>query len=464
MTPNSSTRRGFLQKVSAGAAAVGAVPRTSSADNPARPNIVYLHSHDSGRYLQPYGCPVPTPNLQRLAAEGVLFRNAFSGAPTCSPSRAALLSGQCAHRSGMLGLAHRGFRMNDYNQHLVHTLRQASYHTVLAGIQHVASKPDLIGYDEIMRPRTMSAADVAPAAVAFLDKQPHTPFFLDVGFFETHREYPQPTPQDDPRFIQPPSPIPDTPATRLDTARYHASARILDDGVGLVLAALERNGLAANTLVISTTDHGIAFPRMKCNLEDAGWGVSLIMRGGRDFRGGQVCDRLVSHIDVFPTLCDLLSIERPSWLEGKSLMPVVRDEKEINEEVFAEVNYHAAYEPKRAVRTGRWKYIRRYGSMHTPVLPNCDDGLSKSLWLDLGWRNCVLPEESLYDLAFDPTEHENLARDGAAHGTLLEMRARLDRWMERTQDPLLRGPIPPPPGSEINDAEGTSPHEKTVRY
>jgi arylsulfatase A-like enzyme len=464
MIANASTsRRGFLQGLSA-AAASGALPRKASAADPQRPNIIYLHSHDSGRYLQPFGYAVPTPNLLRLASEGMLFRLAFSAAPTCSPSRAALLSGQCAHSGGMLGLAHRGFRMNDYGQHLVHTLRQAGYHTALAGIQHVAATPDPIGYDEVLHPRSMSALDVAPGAVAFLDKHLHNPFFLDIGFFETHRDYPQPTPLDDPRFIQPPSPIPDTPETRLDMAGYHASARILDDGVGRILAALERNGQAANTLVISTTDHGVAFPRMKCNLEDAGWGVSLIMRGAADFRGGRVSDGLVSHVDVFPTLCDLLNIEKPAWLQGKSLMPLVRDNRQINQEVFAEVNYHAAYEPKRAVRTNRWKYIRRYGDKHTPVLPNCDDGLSKTQWLNAGWAKRTLPSESLYDLTFDPTEHENLVTDSAAHAALLEMRSRLDRWMERTQDPLLRGPIPVPPGAQVNDPDGVSPKENTIRY
>ncbi len=85
--------------------------------------------------------------------------------------------------------------------------------------------------------------------------------------------------------------------------------------------------------------------------------------------------------------------------------------KEINDEVFAEVTYHAAYEPKRAIRTSRWKYIRRYGDKHTPVLPNCDDGLSKSVWLEYGWKNIRLPEESLYDLIFDPNERNNLAAD-----------------------------------------------------
>ncbi|NLF01445.1 MAG: sulfatase-like hydrolase/transferase, partial [Anaerolineales bacterium] len=88
-----------------------------------RPNILYIHSHDTGRYVQPYGHAIATPNIQRLADEGILFRRAFSAAPTCSPSRAALLTGQCAHSSGMLGLAHRGFCLNDVRQHLVHTLR-----------------------------------------------------------------------------------------------------------------------------------------------------------------------------------------------------------------------------------------------------------------------------------------------------------------------------------------------------
>jgi len=78
----------------------------------ARPNILYLHSHDTGRTIQPYGHAVATPHLQRLADQGVLFRRAFCAAPTCSPSRAALLTGQCPHSSGMLGLAHRGFRLN----------------------------------------------------------------------------------------------------------------------------------------------------------------------------------------------------------------------------------------------------------------------------------------------------------------------------------------------------------------
>jgi N-sulfoglucosamine sulfohydrolase len=426
-------------------------------------NIVYIHSHDSGRYLQPFGHAVPTPNLQRLATEGMLFRSAFSAAPTCSPSRAALLTGQCPHKNGMLGLAHRGFQMEDYNRHIVYTLQTAGYQTVLTGLQHVAPKPEMIGYDEILTPKGQpSAVRVAPVAAEFLNRQQTKPFFLDIGFFETHREYPEPTKDDDERYMLPPTPIPDTPATRKDTAAYHASARVLDHGVGQVLEALDRNGLTANTLVISTTDHGVAFPLMKCNLEDFGWGVSLIMRGPGGFTGGKVRDAMVSHIDVFPTLCELLGIQRPAWLEGKSMMPLVKGEaKEINEEVFAEVNFHAAYESKRAVRTHRYKYIRRYGDKYAPVLPNCDDGLSKSVWVEYGWKNMVLPEESLYDLIFDPAERNNLASDRGSSKVLADMRQRLDRWMRATNDPLLLGPVSAPHGAQVNNPDGMSPKEKT---
>jgi N-sulfoglucosamine sulfohydrolase len=91
------------------------------------PNIIYLHSHDTGRYVQPYGHQIPTPNIQRLADQGLLFRRAFCAAPSCSGSRACLLTGQWAHVNGMTGLAHRGWKLDDYGRHLVHPLREAGY-------------------------------------------------------------------------------------------------------------------------------------------------------------------------------------------------------------------------------------------------------------------------------------------------------------------------------------------------
>jgi arylsulfatase A-like enzyme len=461
------SRRAFLKNAATATLASGVIAALASGEvQNFRPNIVYIHSHDSGRYLSPYGHDVPTPHLQRLADEGTLFRRAFSVAPTCSPSRSGLLTGLYPHNNGMLGLAHRGFSLNDYRQHVVHTMKAAGYTTTLAGLQHVARKPEMIGYDRILPlPLTpgshnrMSATVVAPAAAEFLSSRPQTPFFLTVGFFETHREYPEPTRDDPANYQAPPRPIPDAPETRADFAAYRASARILDRGVAQVLDALEHNGYLENTLIISTTDHGIAFPRMKCNLTDDGWGVSLILRGPRIARG-RVENAMVSQLDIFPTLCDYLGVTPPTWLQGKSLTPLLSGNAgKVHDEIFAEVNYHAAYEPIRAVRTERWKYIRRYGDKTTPVLPNCDDSSSKTLWLNAGWGRHQLATESLYDLLFDPTEHNNLAHDPTYEEALKQMRGRLDRWMVATNDPLLRGPVQAPPGAVVNDPNGISPNE-----
>jgi len=364
----------------------------------------------------------------------------------------------------MIGLAHRGFRLKDSRQLLSYALADAGFHTALVGVQHVSTDRSELGYAQLLKAPSAGAADVAPEAVRFLRQGPPQPFFLDVGFFETHREFPKPGPEDDPRYCLPAPTVPDTPETRQDMAAFRASARALDRGIGAVLQALEDSGLAENTLVICTTDHGIAFPGMKCNLTDHGIGVMLIMRGPGGFAGGRVCDAMVSQIDVYPTVCDLLGIERPPWLQGRSLLPVVRGEVgEVNDEVFAEVTYHAAYEPQRAVRTGRWKYIRRFGDRETPVLPNCDDSPSKDVWLNHGWAERRIDQEQLYDLVFDPGEVRNLAGDPAYSGVLAEMRARLQRWMESTEDPLLLGHVPAPSGAEVNDPNGVSPQEPTLR-
>jgi N-sulfoglucosamine sulfohydrolase len=419
-----------------------------------KPNILYLHSHDTGRYIQPYGHAVPAPNLQRFAEQGILFRQAFCAAPVCSASRASLLTGQCPHRSGMNGLAHRGFSLNDYQQHFLHTLRKAGYFSGLVGLQHIAKDPAVIGYDRVWVLKEKDVETVIPAAVEFLKSSPKQPFFLDVGLFDGHRDFRKVGSSENPNYCLPPAPLPDTPKTREDMAEFKASIRVLDQGYGEVLRALDASGLTENTLVIVTTDHGIAFPTMKCNLTDHGLGVTLMMRGPGGFSGGKVSDAMVSHIDLFPTLCDWLQMEKPSWLEGKSMMPLVRGEKaEINEEIFAEVTYHAAYEPQRAVRTKRWKYIRRYGDRTIPVLPNCDDGLSKDFWLQHGWKNRPIAKEQLYDLIFDPNEACNVAQEPHAQEALQEMRNRLESWMKRTKDPLLQGPFPSPSGARINDPD-----------
>jgi len=426
------------------------------------PNILYLHSHDTGRWVQPYGYPVPTPNIQWLADQGVLFREAFCVVPTCSGSRACLLTGQHGHSSGMLGLAHRGFSLRDYDHHIVHTLREAGYHSTLIGEQHIAKRPDLIGFDEVIKIETTRVNEVVPAAARVLRRPPASPFFLSVGFFETHREFFEPTSVRDTRYSLPPANLPDTPETRRDMAAFKASARSLDQGVGAVLDVLEETGLADDTLVLLTTDHGLAFPGAKATLYDRGLGVMLIVRGPGGFSGGKVIDAMVTHLDIFPTLCELAGVPLKPWLQGSSLLPLLEAPgRALHQEIFAGATWHAAYEPQRAVRTLRWKYIRRFGDRDLPVLANCDDSPSKDVLLRHGWGERRLPREQLYDLVFDPNEAANLADRGDAQPVLDDLRRRLDEWMAATADPLLDGDVEPPQGVELNDPDQRSARDPT---
>jgi arylsulfatase A-like enzyme len=428
----------------------------------APPNILYLHSHDTGRYVQPYGHFVPTPNIQLLADQGVLLREAFAAASTCSGSRASLVTGQYPHANGMIGLAHRGFVLNDYSHHLVHTLRDAGYHSELIGEQHVSADDRILGYDCVHKIDTHHVDTVAPLAVDFLRQAPPEPFFLSVGFFETHRSFFEPSSVRDTLYSQPPTGMPDLPAVRQDMASFKASARSLDQGVGAVLNALLAGGLTERTLVVFTTDHGLAFPGAKATLSDRGIGVSLIMRGPGGFTGGRVIDALVSQIDLYPTLCELAGLEQPDFLQGVSLMPLVRAETDqIRDEVFAELTYHAAYEPQRAIRTERHKYVRRYVD-GGPVLANCDDSPTKELLIELGWADRPLDREQLYDLALDPDEARNLATEPACADLLAELRGRLDDWMTATGDPLLHGPVPAPAGALVNAPDARSADEPPI--
>jgi arylsulfatase A-like enzyme len=151
-------------------------------------------------------------------------------------------------------------------------------------------------------------------------------------------------------------------------------------------------------------------------------------------------------------------------VRGRSLLPVVRREAdEVNDAIFGEITYHAAYEPQRAIRTRRYKYIRRFDNGHEgPVLPNIDDSPSKQELLDHGLAARPVAEEELYDLVFDPNEAANLAGEDAYSGVVAELRERLESWMAETGDPLLSGPVEPPAGTELNLPEQRSASDPTI--
>ncbi len=445
-----------------------------SRDLMKKPNIIFMHSHNTGRYIQPYGFAIPAPNLQHLADSGVIFRKAFASAPTCSPSRASFLTGMMPHSCGMLGLAHRGFKLPNYSIHLAHVLKAAGYITALSGVEHTA--PDLsdVGYDRILSFQKLESAspqnpgDPAQTAAKYLSSSPDQPFFLSVGLRETHRPFPKADPEhhpeEDPRFCQPPQPLPDAPETRADMADFKASVRVMDRKYGLILDALERSGLRENTYVFCFCDHGLQFPLNMCNLTDHGIGVYLIAHGPEHFTGGKSIDAMVSLMDLFPTVCALADVPIPARIQGGSLLTLVDGKADkLHDALFAEVNYHAAYEPMRCVRTERYKYIRRFDERDRLVLPNVDDTPSKDFLLAKGWAESPREQEMLYDLMFDPIESNNLVSKTSYRATYRAMSKLLDAWMKETEDPLLRGPAKAPSGSHLNDPDESSPNDPAHR-
>lgn len=437
-------------------------------------NILYIHTHDTGRFIEPYGYGVKTPDLMEFAKRGTLFRSAFCAAPTCSPSRAAQLTGQYPHSCGMLGLAHRGFSMQDYSRHMASYFRRHGYETVLCGIQHEAPEASQIGYSRILDGQEFDMGhlefdsrtfdlDNARRVCDYLETEHREPFFLSFGMFSTHREYPEPDPETAPEYVMTMPGIPDNAGTRADTASYLAAARTADTAAGEVLRTLERTGLSEDTAVIFTTDHGLALPGMKCTLYDRGTAVALILDYPGNPSRGKVIDALISQIDISPTLCELCGIEKPSWLQGRSFLPVLEGRADkIREEVFAEVTFHAAYEPMRSIRTERYKLIRRYEEELSVVLSNIDDSPAKAFLLEQGCFCGRYAAVELYDLYQDPMEQRNLADHPGYQKQRLELEKRLENWQKETKDPLLAGIVEAPAGAYVNKRTDQSAKIKTA--
>jgi len=427
-----------------------------------RPNILFIITHDTGRHLGCYGRSEPSPNLDKLAEEGVKFTQAFCTAPQCSPSRASVLTGLMPHRHGLIGLAHRGFRLRNDVSLLPKLLSQAGYSTHLFGLQHETAwdRVGELGYQHVHRPDGLSCLKVTPLLLDFLSKEPPQPFFASVGFTETHRPFPK-LEQTPPQVKVPPF-LPDEPDVRHDVAELNEAVRRVDESVGQIVEALKKSRLLDNTLLIFTTDHGIAFPGAKATLFDLGIEIALIMHGPDEFSGGKVIDAMVSNADLMPTLCEVAGVEPPTDIDGKSLLPLVRGEvAKLHERIFVELTYHAAYDPMRGVRTERFKYIRSFADRPFWLPPNVDNGLTKD-WYKRNQPEVFKtprPKEMLFDLQSDPLEQNNLVGKPEFEPVLNELRATLDRWMEATDDPIRLGHVRPPKGARVTPSNVWGPEE-----
>ena len=420
------------------------------------PNLLFINWHDTGRH---FGClgiaTVCSPRVDQLASEGVLFEQCCAAATLCSPSRGAMLTGRYPQSNGLMHLCHGNFdwRFNPDTQHLAQLLGARGYYTCLHGFQHETPHPDVarLGfhdhYNEKPTPPIYPVPPcdvIAAGAAEFLksDAAQRQPFYLQLGFFETHRPYHfggiEP---DDGKGVQIPPYVVDNDAARDDFAHLQGSIRKADHNVGVVLDALHETGLAGNTIVVFTVDHGVAVPSAKTTMYDPGIGVILIVRwpeGG--IAGGRRSQRLVSNVDIVPTLFDLMGFEQEEFFDGRSFAGEFdgHDGPASRTHVFSML--HTGLQ--RAVRSERHKLIR-YFEKHREVRRPADLSVVSSA--HEGQRNMTsLDRVQLFDLEADPLEMNNLADDPARADTRAELDTQLWRWMESVDDPLLHGPTPPP--------------------
>lgn len=433
---------------------------TAVAADP-RPNVVFLIADDwSWPHAGSYGDRVvTTPNFDRVAREGVLFTRSYCVSPSCTPSRGAILTGQTVHR-----LENGANLWSDLPQKFLaypDLLEKAGYRVGLTGKGWGPGSQELFG--RTRNPAGPTVRGFGP----FLDELPEgTPFCYWYGSQDPHRPYDKGTgaqagmrPED---VVVPPF-FPDTPEIRADILDYYFEVARFDRAVGEILDLLDRKGLAANTMVVVTSDNGMPFPRCKANLYDSGTHMPLAIRWPSRITTPRVVDAFVSHADFAPTFLEAAGLKPLPEMTGRSLLPLMEGKTEAGRDrVFVERERHANVRqgdlsyPVRSVRTAQHSYFRNLRPDRWPAgdpekyiavgpFGDIDGSPSKELLLDrrddpaiapFFQRACAQrPAEELYDLAQDPGETVNLAGKPEYAAIRQRLRADLDRWMAETADP-----------------------------
>jgi arylsulfatase A-like enzyme len=434
------------------------------------PNVLLVHCHDLGRQLGCYGADTETPHIDSLAAEGVRFDRYFCTAPQCSPSRGSITTGKHPQRNGLMGLTNvGGWELPRGEVTLPTCFSAAGYRTHLLGVQHeVDDDPgERLGYDTV-RSESNRALDVAETFAASLDDLTDggEPFFASLGFAEPHRDYRREAVDEaayaarDPQEIALPGFLADRPGVRQDMA----DARTLieettDAAVGVLRDALQAAGVEDDTVIVFTTDHGLAMPGAKGTLYDPGIGTALVVRYPGTVPAGRTDDHLLSNVDLLPTLLGLVGESPPDDIDGRSFAPLLRGtpgEYEPRDQIFAGMTWHDAYVPMRGVRTDRYKYIRNYTRMPRVYMPADVFRGKAGQEMVTEYYTANRPREELYDLAEDPLEETNLVTGGVyERGTeptvryeyadvFEDLRDRVDEWQRSSDDPLLDGHVSPP--------------------
>ncbi len=450
-----------------------AAPLAAAIHTQQRRNILLLIADDLGLHTGAYGDHAArTPNLDRLATEGVRFTNAFCTTASCSPCRSVILSGLHNHANGQYGLAHaahnQGYR--EFVRPLPQVLKDTGFRTGLIGKLHV-NPASAFPWDYQPPVNTRNVLEMAGKARDFFRAAAGRPWYLHVGFGDPHRaqqgfanrDYPGVTRL---RFeaskVPVPSFLPDKPETRAELAEYYESANRMDQGAGFILEALREAGQVENTLVLFVSDNGIAFPNAKTNVYDSGTHLPMIVRSPAQRTRGLVNHAMASFTDIFPTLVDWAGVRPPDYpLHGRSLLPVLEESDPSGwDRVYFSHTFHeiTMLYPMRGVRTRRYKYIRN-------LFPELEYPHASDLWASATWQAVLRqgaeaklgqrpvsaylrrPAEELYEFAVDPDEVRNLADRGEFRQALLSLRAEVQEWRTRTNDPWLildqyRSPLP----------------------
>lgn len=446
------------------------------AEPPARPNILILMTEDMSARVGAFGDAVAvTPNIDRLASEGIRYPNTFTAAGVCAPSRAAHITGM--HQSSFGGQHMRTSRGPLGSYRAVPPPEVKAYPELLRAAGYYTWTDNKLDY-QFSSPMANSGPftiwDEEGGSGHWHNRQPGQPFYGLVNFNITHESgvftplgnwpnsfihlvmqvmraatlpsVPENAPVKPQQVIVPPY-YPDTNIVRTDMARHYNNIAVMDQQVGEILAQLEADGLAESTIVIWTTDHGDGLPRAKRDLFDTGIKVPMIIRWPEAMRPAGVPEngidtRLVSFIDFAPTLMRLAGVPLPSYLQGRDFI-----EGDSREYIFASRDrIDEVSDRQRAVRDGRYKYIRSWypqqpGGHHLAYRDNMD--MMDELWtlLEAGELNAQQQqwfqppgEERLFDLELDPHELNNLADDPKHRETLERMRGALAAWQGRVED------------------------------
>lgn len=426
----------------------------------ARPNILLILADDLAWHdCEPYGSrQVRTPNLARLAREGMCFDNMFTATAMCAPTRQQLYTGMFPVRNGAFP---NHSRVYDGVRSIPHHFSALGYRVGLMGKQHYGP-PECFPFEIIGK----TGADPDPARLddlrRFLTRDRKQPFFAVVASHQPHTPWDQGDQAAYPAdSLKPPPYLVDCPAMRQALSRYYAEVTYFDSQVGAVLRLLDDSGLADNSIVIVSSEQGAPFFG-KWTCYDAGLKVAFIVRWPGRVKPGSRNRALTQYVDVVPTLLDAVGADwrvstgRPDahgrhGFDGASFLPVLLGKKETHGEFVYGVhttrgiNAGSSSYPIRSVRSIRYKYIRNlnWESEFSNVVTR-GEGAFKGLlkaWAEAGpegARRAAFyrrrPAEELYDIAADPYELVNLAGQPRLREVQAELRRRLDQWMAQQGD------------------------------